>query len=314
MISFSPLSEDFIKNATSELKSGSEGDFLLSYLSDLCGDMDESFSVGVCLCQGTMLCRRCFDGAYEFTLPYPYRADADTEAALCALEEYARIQEIPLVYTDLCEDDLDALCERYMHPRVHAIPTEEGEAPLYLLEVITEAMCVEEIPTLKGDTVTLCAPKKEDLCAYGRLCRDEDILAVWGYDFHEDYPNATDEDLITMAEREFERGLSLPFFIYDRDCFVGEALLYAFDGRGGAECAIRILPEYRRRGIAKQTLSLLSSYARYTLRLSYLDGACKESNSPSRALLDSTMLPRTERDGILRYRKLLSYCPVGIAP
>lgn len=306
MISFSPLSESFIQNATSELKRGSEGDFLLSYLYDLCADTDESFSVAVCLCHGTLLCRRCFDGAYEFTLPYPYRDGADTEAALCALEEYARLQEIPLVYTDLCVDDLDALCERYMHPRVHALPIEDGDTPLYLLEVLTEAMSIEHVPTLRGESVTLRAPQREDMSAYGRLCRDDSILAVWGYDFREDYPDATDEDLFTLTERDFQQGTTLPFFIYYCDRFVGEALLYAFDGRGGAECAIRILPEYRRRGIARETLSILLSYARDTLHLSYLDGACRESNEPSRALLESTMTPYTERDGILRYRTDLS--------
>ena len=306
MISFSPLREDLIQNISSELTVGSEGDFLLSYLGDLCADVDESFDVAICLCHGTLLCRRVFDGVYEFTLPYPYRPDADTEAALTALEEYARTEEIPLVLTDLCEEDLEALCDRYLHPRVHTLPGEEGEPPLYLIEVITEAMTVEETPTLYGDGVTLTAPNRKDITPYARLCRDEEILALWGYDFREDYPDATDEDLFALTEREFALGLTLPFFIYYHDTFVGEALLYAFDGRGGAECAIRILPEYRRLGIAKETLATLCDYARNTLKMIYLEGACRIQNLPSRALLDHTMPLLSECDGIRRYRLPLS--------
>jgi RimJ/RimL family protein N-acetyltransferase len=211
-------------------------------------------------------------------------------------------EELPLVLSDLCEEDLDALCERYRHPRVHSLPAEEDERALYWIEVLTEAMFVETIPTLHGKRLTLRATSEKDLDAYARLCRDEQILAVWGYDFREDYPRATDRDLLTLTEQEFSRGITLPFFIYIGNTFVGEALLYAFDGRGGAEFAVRILPEHRRLGIAKEAIHVLCTYAREELKLSYLDGACRITNLPSRALLDHTMPFLRESDGIRRHR------------
>ena len=306
MISFTPLSDRFINDKTSELQSGSEGDFLLSYLWQLLEDTDESFSVAVSLAYGTLLCRRCFEGVYEFTLPYPYRNGADTEAALCALEEYARLEEIPLVLADLCAEDLDVLCERYTHPRVHALPFEEGETPLYILQVMTEAMLSEQIPTLATSRITLRAPQREDIPLYARLCRDEEILPLWGYDFRADYPDATDEDLFMLTEQERERGLTIPFFIYTGDAFVGEALLYAFDGRGGAECAVRLLPEHRRRGIATEAVSLLIRYAKETLRMYYLDAVCHRENAPSRALFSAIAPLHSEQGERCRYRISLS--------
>lgn len=304
MIRFTPLSSEYLESVTSELHRGSEGDFLCAYLADLCADTDDDFSVAVCLAHGTLLCRRAFSGEYEFTLPYPYLGDADTESALLALEEYARREELPLVYADLTAEDLDALTERYSHPRVHTVPMDDGGEPLYLLEVVTEAMCVEQLPTLTDGELTLRAPDPADLDAYGRLCRDESILAVWGYDFREDYPDATDADLYELTMREFSLGTTLPFFIYYKDAFVGEALLYAFDGRGSAECAIRILPEARRKGIAARTLALIRHYAFDTLGMYRIEGACREQNFPSRALLDRTMTFIDRKDGCLRYHLL----------
>ena len=302
MISFREITEDCINFFKKELEHSSEQEFLLSYLLGLAEEMDEDFSVAVCLSHGAFFTRRTFGGVYEFTLPYPCLDGFCMESALSALEEYAKRQEIPLVLCDLTEEDLDLLVDRYAHPSIDAI-CPDGDVPLYRLEVVTEAMALEELPTLVGDRITLTAPDEKDTVAYGRLCRDEEMIALWGYDFREDMPDATDADLFFECTREFRSGRTVPFFIYARGAFVGEALLYGFDGRGGAEFAIRILPEHRRMGYAKETLSLLFDFAFGALGMSYLDGSCLPANTASRALLLGTMSPRSLDGDVLSWRR-----------
>lgn len=302
MISFREITEECIEFFTKELEGSSERDFILEYLKELAEEMDEDFSVAVCLSHGAFFTRRAFGGIYEFTLPFPCLDGFCMESALSALEEYAKRQEIPLVLCDLTEEDLELLVERYTHPSIDAVCPDD-DVPLYRLEVVTEAMTLTEIPTLVGDRVTLTAPDEKDTEPYGRLCRDEEVIALWGYDFREDMPNATDADLFFECTREFRSGRTIPFFVYAHGHFVGEALLYGFDGRGGAECAIRILPEHRRLGYAKETLSLLYDFAFDTLGMHYLDGSCLSANTASRALLLGTMSPRSLDGDTLLWRR-----------
>lgn len=299
MISFREITEECIQSFAKALENSPERNFILDYLHDLCEEGDEDFSVAVCLSHGALYTRRAFRGLYEFTLPYPCLDSFCFESALSALEEYAKREELPLVLCDLTEDDLELLTERYTHPSIDAVCPDE-DVPLYRLEAVTEAMTLEQIPTLVGDTVTLTAPNASDTERYGALCRDEETIALWGYDFREDMPHATDADLFCECMREFQGGRTIPFFIYASDRFVGEVVTYGFDGRGGAEFAVRILPEYRRRGYAKAALSLLFDFAFHTLGMSYLDGRCLTKNTASRSLLLGSMsLRSTDGDTLL---------------
>ena len=307
MISFREITEECIQFFAKELEHSHRRDFILDYLASLSEETDEDFSVAVCLSHGALFTRRAFRGVYEFTLPYPCLDGFHFENALLALENYAKREEIPLVLCDLTEDDLELLTERYTHPSIDAVCPDE-DVPLYRLEVVTEAMSLEKIPTLVGDRVTLTAPDERDTESYANLCRDEETIALWGYDFREDMPNATDADLFHECVQEFRYGRTIPFFVYADNRFVGEALMYAFDGRGGAECAIRILPEYRRRGYAKAALSLLFDFGLQALGLCYLDGRCLAKNTASRALLLETMSLRCTDGDTLLWRRTREEC------
>ena len=57
------------------------------------------------------------------------------------------------------------------------------------------------------------------------------------------------------------RGESLTLAVRFNEKFIGEATFYAFDGMGGAEIAIRLLPESRGMGLGKLTVSALFEYA-----------------------------------------------------
>ena len=82
-------------------------------------------------------------------------------------------------------------------------------------------------------------------------------------------------------------------------------MLYAFDGKGGAEFSIRILSGYRRCGYAERALAILFDFCEDTLALRHVDGICLKENAPSRAMMAKMMDLVGEREGnTVLYRKV----------
>ena len=67
---------------------------------------------------------------------------------------------------------------------------------------------------------------------------------------------------MSVAKNERAIGTAISFAILHGDEFVGEAALYAFDCRGGAEMAIRVLPEYQGKGYSGDALTALFEVCR----------------------------------------------------
>lgn len=240
------------------------------------------------------------EGDYAFYLPEPYKEQADAEAALCALEAYALREELPLVLTDLSAEDCDALRLRYAHAEICELPV----AGRFLLCVQTEADALDALPTLRGARVTLRAPDPSDAAAYGALCRNTEHLCYFGYSDLSDLPEATDRTLVERRLDEWERRCSLPFFIYHAEAFVGELTLFGFDGRGGAELSLRLLPEACGGGLATDAMRTAIAFAR-ELGLTHLRARTHPDNLPCRRMLDRLFGEGTPRDGERHYRLAL---------
>ena len=60
---------------------------------------------------------------------------------------------------------------------------------------------------------------------------------------------------------EIERGVSLTFAVRLCGELCGEAVLYAFDGRGGAEFATRLLPEWQGLGLGTESVRAICAAA-----------------------------------------------------
>ena len=276
-------------------------DFLLTIIEE-----GEEVDIAVAFSHGTLISRRFFGEGYEFTYPMALGADASGDAALCEIEEYCRRHELPLVYCDLLREECDALKERYRFSREECFDLgEDGdEEMIYRLTVENECSMLDQIPTLSDGVLTLRALCEEDVLSYALLCRDEEILAVWGFDYRESMPDITDRDFYEMANEEFSSGVSITFAISLGERFVGEAVLYAFDGKGGAEFSIRILQGYRRTGYARRALSILFDFCENELALRHLDGVCLATNAPSRAMMGEAMSFLGDRDEqTVLYRK-----------
>lgn len=268
---------------------------------------EEEYDIAVCFCYGTFVLRRFYEG-YEFTYPLVLEEGADVEKTLVALEEYSKRYEIPLVFADLTREEQGILARRYRYTRSEEFDVaDEGEDPfvIYRLFVMSPCETLDTPPTVSDGEVTLSPLTKEDIPSYATLCRDEEILAVWGTDYREIDPDMSDGDFYENARFEFESGIALTLAIRVGGRLIGEATLYAFDGRGGAEFSLRILRGYRNNGYGTRALLLLFQVAREELGLDFVDGICLSENLPSIALMQTHMRFEEETEGKRRYRKML---------
>ena len=84
------------------------------------------------------------------------------------------------------------------------------------------------------------------------------------------------------------------------DEFIGEALLYAFDLLGGAECAVRLLPKYRGLRLSEECVSLLCNAAK-SIGLKRVYATVDNRNRASIHLFEKTFEFVESKDGITRF-------------
>ena len=165
----------------------------------------------------------------------------------------------------------------------------DPENESFRVRIKTECELLEEIPGLDFEDISLAPLSLEDSESYARLIRDEDTNKFWGYDFREDFSEGvSDEFFIENARSEFMRNSAITLAIRCADGFLGELTLYAFDGSGGAELAIRLLPEQRGKGLGKKSFAALLEYAK-TIGLTKLFAFVDKSNAISLKYLGNLM-------------------------
>ena len=224
--------------------------------------VDSLFYDGECeyaLCASNdCLLIRVFDEKYMFVYPLPLCDGADAISAAAQLRAYAVKEEIPLIYIDVPSEELGELISLYRHASIDA---SDSERESYTVRIMSEASLLPDSVCISSDELSLTNICVDDDIEYARLCKDEKTNEHWGYDYRMDEQNPKDSYFREVAEGEFARGVALCLAVRDKDCFVGEATLYAFDLLGGSECAVRILPEHRGRNIATEALRMLVSLA-----------------------------------------------------
>ena len=138
---------------------------------------------------------------------------------------------------------------------------------------------LDTIPVLKTERLLLDGLREEDRAEYNRLCLDDERNRWWGYDYRDD------------LEGELEGRL------------IGEAVLYRFDYKGGAELGCRILPEYAGHGYGAEAYRRAADWSLYTLGLYRLKAKCYHENEASRKMLESCMRPAGEDETFLYFEK-----------
>jgi RimJ/RimL family protein N-acetyltransferase len=165
----------------------------------------------------------------------------------------------------------------------------------FTVRVMSEAALLDEMPEIEGDhgvSLTPLLPSDDEI--YARLCKDEDTNRYWGYDYSQDEPNPTDSYFRENVEGEFYRGISVCLAVRVNEVFAGEAILYSFDLLGGCECAVRLLPAFRRKGYATESLEMLKELARHMGLTSLSATVSKENNASIH--MTGKCLPEVESD------------------
>ena len=84
---------------------------------------------------------------------------------------------------------------------------------------------------------------------------------------------------------------------------IGEAILYRFDGRGGAELGVRIHECYAGRGYGREAFSAVADWALYSLGVVSLRAKCFRENLPSQKMISPVMRQIDEDDRMLYFEK-----------
>ena len=300
MISFKILtdeSRDEILDSVFESIPDADRVFASDNLSLLLENEDEDIEYAVTSAHGCLLIR-VYDEEYCFIYPLPLCEGADKLAAAMEIRAYTVKEEIPLVYIDVRAEDVGGLVTRFRHVN---IDTADKNNRFFTIRVMSELMLLDEQPSYIGfHNISLEPLTEEDDEDYFRLCSDKESNQFWGYDYSQDEPDPDISYFRQVSEGEFNRGAALSLAVRAKGVFVGEATLYYFDLMGGCECAVRILPEHRRRGYGVEALKTLNTVAR-RMGLTHLKASVDINNSASIAMTEK-FFPRVEEiDGQVHF-------------
>ena len=157
-------------------------------------------------------------------------------------------------------------------------------------DVQNELVNIAEIPTLTTERLTLTPLTEADKGAYTALCLDDERNRWWGYDFRKDYDGRPYEDyFLAVAHEDFARRRAANFAIRLDGALIGEAVLYRFDSRGGAELGCRISPDFAGHGYGTEAFSTVADWALYRLHLAHVVAKCYKENDASYKMLSSCM-------------------------
>ena len=250
---------------------------------------------------GCLLVRIYDSGEYLFSYPYPLTESADEAGAVEEIALYARREGLPIVFVDVPRESLPVLMMGFRHADIDA---EDENADSYRVTVKSECSLIKKAPRVTYGKVTLRELCDEDREAYAEICLDAENNKYWGYDFREDNPDADADFFINTAKYERAIGTAISFVVLCDGVFIGESAIYGFDCRGGAEAAIRILPEFQGRGLAGDIILATFEVCR-EMGLMRLYGEVFAENKPSIAFCTKHMEIISDDDGRVVFMKKL---------
>ena len=223
-----------------------------------------------------------------FFYPEPLMRDASEEIALALIADFCRVNEIREVITDLPSNKLPLAMKGVLHSRLDAV--DDG---YYAMTVETECMLLDNFPELMYEDIYLGEPTLNFRDEYKRLVFDPTVNKYTGYDIRREIPDIDPADMVEEARADFERGMALTLFATvlsdsGENVFIGEGVLYRFDGRGGAEISVRLLPEWQGKGYGKKLVAGLIELS-HTISLKHLYAVIDAENEVSVGLFSSVM-------------------------
>ena len=180
-------------------------------------------------------------------------------------------------------------------------------APKYRFEPQNELLRhVSQIPDLKTERLTLSALTEADIPAYNALVLDGDRNRWWGYDDVGGLGGPVEErSFFEVAQRDFENRQAVNFAVRLDGKLIGEAVLYRFDCRGGAELGCRIDAAYAGHGYGTEAFAAVADWGLYRVHLSKVVAKCFKENQASYKMLSSCMRKAGEDETFFYFEKLV---------
>lgn len=180
-------------------------------------------------------------------------------------------------------------------------------APKYRFEPQNELIRhVSAIPELKTERLTLSAITEADLPAYNALVLDAGRNRWWGYDDVGGLGGpVTQTSFLDVARRDFENRQAVNFAVRLDGQLIGEAVLYRFDCRGGAELGCRVDAAHAGCGYGTEAFAAVADWALYKVHLSRVVAKCYKENQASYKMLSSCMRKKGEDETFFYFEKLV---------
>ncbi len=180
-------------------------------------------------------------------------------------------------------------------------------APKYCFEPQNELLrYVKAVPDLKTERLTLTALTEADIPAYNALVLDADRNRWWGYDDIGGLGGPVEErSFFDVAQRDFANRLAVNFAVRLDGKLIGEAVLYNFDYRGGAELGCRIDRAYDGSGYGTEAFAAVADWALYKVHLTRVLAKCFHENQASYRMLASCMRKSSEDETFTYFEKLV---------
>ena len=145
-----------------------------------------------------------------------------------------------------------------------------------------------DVPSLTAGELTLDAFTDEDAAAYNAMALDPELNRYWGYDDSQNMNGEYGEmSLLHVIDVDYAKRRAINFAVRLSGELIGEAILYHFDRKGGAEFGIRIMKEYQGRGYSRQIYETVAGWGLYELGLRVVRSKCYHENAASYALFSS---------------------------
>lgn len=181
-------------------------------------------------------------------------------------------------------------------------------APKYRLRVQNDlSVHVSEIPTLQTERLTLDAFTDADAEGYHALCTNADRNRWWGYDDVAAVGEQVScrQIFLQIAREDFKKRQAINFAVRLGDKLIGEAVLYRFDYRGGAELGCRIAPEFAGHGYGTEAFTAVARWALYKVHMTRVVAKCYKENQASFRMLSACMRKSGEDESFFYFQKLV---------
>ncbi|MEG1593205.1 MAG: GNAT family N-acetyltransferase [Oscillibacter sp.] len=180
-------------------------------------------------------------------------------------------------------------------------------APKYCFEPQNELLShVKRIPELTTERLTLSALTADDIPAYNALVLDGERNRWWGYDDVAGLGGPVGErSFFDVANRDFDHRAAVNFAVRLDGKLIGEAVLYRFDCRGGAELGCRIDGAYAGHGYGTEAFAAAADWALYRVHLNRVVAKCYLENQASYKMLSSCMRKSGADETFYYFEKLV---------